>query len=149
MQDRLSDEAAVRALVHRYADAVCRHDVAAWSDTWAPDAVWEIGRGPVRGRADITAAFERAMGLFDAVVQLALNGECRLDGDSGHGRWYMSESARTATGKNLHYLGYYDDRYVRTADGWRFAARTLTWLYQGPPDLSGTFGPPPGYGATK
>ena len=83
-----------------------------------------------------------------AVVQLAHNGTAELDPadpDVATGRWYMSEACRTRSGKTLHYLGYYDDRYVRTAEGWRFASRRLTWLYQGPPDLSGTFGPPPGY----
>lgn len=138
----------VRALVHRYADAVCRDDRAAWIDRWAEGAVWEIGRGPVQGRAAIAAAFARAMDLFDAVVQLAHNGEATLDeaAGTGHGRWYMSEACRTRTGKNLHYLGYYDDRYQRGEDGaWRFTGRTLTWLYQGPADLSGTFGPPAGY----
>jgi len=144
----MSDPDAIRRLVHRYADAVCVGDHAAWLDTWADDATWEIGRGPVRGRAAIGAAFERAMGLFEAVVQLAHNGEAHIDAgrpDVATGRWYMSEACRTRTGKNLHYLGYYDDHYVRTPDGWRFASRRLSWLYQGSPDLSGTFGPPPGY----
>ena len=144
----MSDLEAIRTLVHRYADAVCRDDHDAWLDTWADDATWEIGRGPVVGRAAIGAAFGRAMDLFEAVVQLAHNGSADLDGsdpDRATGRWYMSEACRTRSGKTLHYLGYYDDRYVRTAEGWRFASRRLTWLYQGPPDLGGTFGPPPGY----
>lgn len=145
----MSERDAIADLVHRYADAVCRHDVDAWAATWDIDGVWEIGRGPTVGRAAITAAFETAMGLFEAVVQLAHNGTATIDhggaGDTAHGRWYMSEAARTRTGRNLHYLGYYDDEYIRRADGWHFARRTLTWLYDGPPDLSGRFGPPPGY----
>lgn len=147
----MSDLEAIRTLVHRYADAVCRDDREAWLDTWAEDATWEIGRGPVAGRAAIGAALGRAMELFDAVVQLAHNGSAEVDPadpDVATGRWYMSEACRTRTGRTLHYLGYYDDRYVRTGDGWRFASRRLSWLYQGPPDLSGTFGPPPGYYAS-
>ncbi len=138
---------AIADLVHAYADAVCRRDVAAWSATWAADGVWEIGRGPVVGAAEITAAFERAMGLFEAVVQVALNGTATVDATAGtgSGRWYMQEFARTVSGKRLQYLGFYDDTYVHTSAGWRFASRTLTWLYQGPPDLSGEFGPPAGY----
>ena len=75
-------------------------------------------------------------------------GEATLDhtAGTGTGRWYFSEYSRTKTGRNLLYLGAYDDAYARGDDGaWRFSARTLQWLYQGPADLSGTFGPPPGY----
>lgn len=142
------DVEAIRSLVHRYADAACRDDHEAWVGTWADDGVWEIGRGPVVGRAAIAAAFARAMGLFEAVVQLAHNGEATVDGDRATGRWYMSEATLTHTGKRALYYGYYDDVYVRTAAGWRFASRRLTWLYQGPPDLTGAFGPPAGYYAS-
>lgn len=138
---------AVRSLVHRYADAVCRNDTPAWSATWADDASWEIGRGPVVGVEAITAAYERSIGMFEAVIQVALNGEATVDeaAGTGHGRWYIQEFGRTVSGRCLQYLGFYDDTYVRTAPGWVFASRTLTWLYQGPPDLSGEFGPPVAY----
>ncbi|MDH4144599.1 MAG: nuclear transport factor 2 family protein [Acidimicrobiia bacterium] len=145
----LEADRSIRALVFRYADAVCRGDVDAWRATWADDAVWEIGRGPAEGIDAIVAAFERAMGLFDSVVQIALSGEASLGagGDTATGRWYMQEHSCTRSGHRLLYLGYYDDEYVRDeATGeWRFARRELAWLYQGDPDLSGTFGPPPGY----
>lgn len=139
------DALAISDLVHRYADAVCRGDHDAWAATWAPDAVWDIGRGEVRGVAAIVEAFATAMGLFASVVQLAANGSASVHGDEGTGRWYMTEYARTPAGHRVFYAGYYDDAYVRLPDGWRFARRKLTWLYQGSPDLTGTFGPPPGY----
>src|SRR5215510_13114780 len=110
----MTDAEALHDLVHRYSDAVCRRDVEAWATTWDVDGVWDIGRGPSTGRVAITAAFEKAISL------------------GAH-----------RTGRNLHYLFYYDDEYVRRPDGWHFGRRTLTWLYDGPPDLSGRFGPPP------
>src|SRR5262249_10799389 len=139
----MTDAEALHDLVHRYSDAVCRRDVEAWATTWDVDGEWDSGRGPSTGRVAITAAFEKAISLFEAVVQLVHNGSATVQGDTGHGRWYMSEAARTRTGRNLHYLFYYDDEYVRRPDGWHFGRRTLTWLYDGPPDLSGRFGPPP------
>ncbi len=141
----MSDLDAIRGLVHRYADAVCGADHDRWLATWSEDAVWEIGRGPTVGRDQIGAAFARAMSLFESVVQLVHNGQAEVEGDRGSGRWYMSEVSRTRSGKNLLYLGAYDDHYVRTDGTWRFARRQLNWHYQGPADLSGTFGPPPGY----
>ncbi|MGF1595346.1 MAG: nuclear transport factor 2 family protein [Acidimicrobiales bacterium] len=140
-----NDRFAIDDLTHAYADAVCRNDRGAWLDTWADDGIWNIGRGPVVGRAALAGAFAAAMGLFEAVLQSAGSGTATVDGDSGTGRRYMQEVARTATGRTTLYHGYYDDTYVRTGAGWRFAERRLVWLYQGPPDLSGTFGPPPGY----
>jgi len=135
----------IRALVHTYADAVTRHDTDAWSKTWAQDGIWEIGRGPQVGREAITIAFDKAMVLFDSVVQLAGNGEASFDNNLGRGRWYMTEYAKTTAGKVLFYVGQYDDEYAIEEGRWCFTRRVLTWHYQGPPDLSGTFGPPPGY----
>ena len=139
------DRRAIDDLTHGYADAVCRNDHAAWLDTWADEGSWDIGRGPVVGRAALAEAFAAAMALFDSVVQTAGSGVAQIDGDRASGRRYMQELARTGSGRTILYHGYYDDAYTRTDDGWRFAERRLIWLYQGPVDGSGTFGPPPGY----
>ncbi len=140
------DIEAIRALLHRYADAVCRADIEAWACTWCEDGVWEIGRGPVTGRAAIRTAFATSMGLFHAVKQVLLNHEISVDGDRATGRAYMSEIGRARSGRNVLYLGHYDDIYRRDADGhWLFERRTLHWHYQGPPDLTGVFGAPEGY----
>lgn len=122
-----------------------RHDTTRWAATWAVDGVWEIGRGEQKGRSAITTAFDGAMGLFESVVQLAGNGTATIGETQGRGRWYMTEYARTRTGKTLFYIGHYDDEYVLENGRWCFARRKLTWHYQGPPDLSGTFGLPSGY----
>ncbi len=139
------DRRAIDDLTYAYADAVCRNDHEDWIETWSDDGVWNIGRGDVVGRAAIADAFAAAMELFDSVIQTAGNGTATIDGDTATGRRYMQEVARTVSGKTLAYHGYYDDTYARSDDGWRFSERRLIWLYQGPPDLSGTFGPPPGY----
>jgi len=135
----------INNLVHSYCDRVCNNDQEAWLDLWTEDGVWNIGRGPVQGRDEIRVAMATAMDLFESVIQLALNGTATTADDSGEGRWYFTEFARTKSNKTLYYIGYYDDTYRRVDGNWRFASRTLTWLYQGPPDLSGAFGPPAGY----
>jgi ketosteroid isomerase-like protein len=140
-----SDLDQIRALVHGYCDAVCCNDHAAFASTWTEDGRWEIGRGPVVGRDAIATAFTTAMDLFESVIQLAHNGTAVIDGEQGRGRWYMTEYSRTRTGRNLLYVGAYSDTYRRTPDGWCFASRSLSWFYQGAPDLTGSFGPPPGY----
>ena len=140
-----ADRRAIDDLVHTYADAVSRNDLDAWMATWADDGIWNIGRGPVVGRDAIADAFNRATALFESIVHLVGSGIATLERDAGTGRHYMQELARTPSGRSLLYHGYYDDTYTRTSEGWRFAERRLIWLYQGPPDGSGTFGPPDGY----
>ena len=45
------DELAIRGLLARYGDAVCRRDPQAWIATWAPDCTWDLGRRPGDARA--------------------------------------------------------------------------------------------------
>ena len=48
----VEDELAIRALVARYADAVCRRDPDAWAATWAEDCRWDLGGPLASGRAE-------------------------------------------------------------------------------------------------
>lgn len=141
----LTDRIAIGELVHRYCDSLCVRNRDAWVATFAEDGVWDVGRGPVVGMAALAQSFDRIMELFDHVLQLTHNGESHVSGDQASGRWYITEYGLTAKGRRTFYIGHYDDTYVRTAESWRFARRLATWHYHGLPDLSGTFGPPPGY----
>ncbi|HAX05366.1 MAG TPA: hypothetical protein DCX77_06775 [Acidimicrobiaceae bacterium] len=136
---------AIRELIHSYCDRVCNNDQTGWLELWTKDAVWDIGRGPVEGRDALQKAMSNSMELFEAVNQMTFNGTATTTGDTGEGRWYICEFAKAKSGKALFYLGHYDDTYEKSSEGWKFSSRRLTWLYQGPPDLSGAFGPPPGY----
>ncbi len=133
---------AIEDLVHRYSDAVVHADRVQWSATWADDAVWDLGKGRrVEGRQAIGDQWASAMTRFEAVVQTVMNGSVDLDDKAGvgTGRWYIHEVMHRSGGKRSLMVGHYDDRYVRTDDGWRFAARSLVQHYAGPGDLSGTF----------
>lgn len=134
--------APIEDLVHRYADAVVRRDEEQWSLTWAPDAVWELGRGNrVEGRDAIVGFWNSAMDGFAAVVQNVLNGTYELDdaAGTGTGRWYVIEHWQHVDESRGLLLAHYDDRYTRTTDGWCFASRELVVQYAGPPDLSAPF----------
>lgn len=131
---------AIAELVHRYADAVVHFDGDKWGACWAPDATWVLGPGrEVEGREAIVGLWHKAMGTFAAVVQNVVNGEVRLDGDRGEGRWYIMEHFRRASGEPGILLAYYEDTYVRVDGQWLFASRQLRPQYQGPPDLSAPF----------
>ncbi|MEM9131188.1 MAG: nuclear transport factor 2 family protein [Actinomycetota bacterium] len=136
-----SDAIAVRGLVHRYADAVVHRDEAQWKSTWADDAVWDIAGQRLEGPEAIVAFWNGAMDRFAAVVQTVLNGEAAFDAEAGTGtgRWYIQEHFQRIDGEVGMMLGYYDDTYVRTDEGWRFTGRELSVTYGGNPKLEGTF----------
>ncbi len=132
----------IEELVHLYSDAVVRRDPAQWAATWAPDAVWEIGKNRrVEGRDNIVELWTSAMDRFAAVVQNVVNGMATLDlkAGTGTGRWYIIEHWQRADDSRGILLAYYDDLYVRLEGKWSFASRELTQQYSGPADLSGVF----------
>ena len=133
---------AIQDLVHHYADAVVHRDADQWAGTWAPDAVWELGKGRrVEGREAILGLWNSAMDGFKAVVQNVVNGTASLDesAGTGSGRWYIIEHWQRADDSTGILLAYYDDRYVRVDGSWMFASRELVIQYGGPADLSAPF----------
>jgi ketosteroid isomerase-like protein len=132
----------IESLVHRYSDAVVHSNREQWADTWADDATWDLGKGRrVEGRAAILEMWIGAMERFEAVVQTVMNGTAELDeaAGTGTGRWYIHEVVQRSNGDRTLMVGHYDDRYVRTDAGWKFATRELVQHYSGNADLSGTF----------
>ena len=131
----------IRTLLHRYADAVCRFDPDQWQSTWAPDGVWDMGHTKVEGREDIGATWKKIMSGIPAVVHMYFNGTAELDeaAGTGTGRWYIGEYLHMPDGSTTAMYGYYDDQYTHVDGEWLFRTRTLTPLYRGPGDMSGTF----------
>jgi hypothetical protein len=101
--------------------------------------MWNSGRGEVVGHGALSDAFLQIMELFQHVLQLTHNGEVNVDGDAAHGCWYITEYGLTAKQRRTFYIAHYDDDYRRTADGWKFQRRTVTWHYHyRPTSVSGT-----------
>ena len=116
----VADELAIRALVARYADAVCRRDPDAWAATWAEDCRWDLGGGRVTsGRAETLDLWRTAIAKYNWVGQVVTSGLVDVEGDQARGWWYLIEFNRRAQGDGTMHLGHYDDDYVRTPDGWR------------------------------
>ncbi|MCU0259820.1 MAG: nuclear transport factor 2 family protein [Ilumatobacteraceae bacterium] len=136
------DYVEIQRLIHRYADAVVHRDRDQWASCWAPEAVWDLGRGRlVEGREAIVDLWTAAMGGMAAVVQLVHNGEVVEGGDRDHaaGRWYIDERYLRADGVRGILLAHYDDTYVRHEGRWLFESRFLQTHYGGPGDLSADF----------
>ncbi len=140
MTDHFDDADAIRRLLHAYADAVLVRDDAAWGALWTDDGRWELGPGRViEGREQVVEHWRSSLAAYQHVVQLHLSNTATVDGDVAIGRAYLVELNVPVSGPRRIFVGWYDDGYRRTADGWRFSSRTLSRLYSGPPDLSGDF----------
>lgn len=136
----MQDEMDIRNLVARYADAVCRRDRDAWAATWATDALWQLPSAPaVRGRDAIVEMWVNAMSNFPFVAQLVYNGTVEVSGQSASGRFYITEHLKFADGNGMFNIGVYQDRFVKNTDGWQFAERHYSVLYNdgGAGDMSG------------
>lgn len=122
----------MRALVARYADAVCRRDGEAWAATWAEDCRWDLGGGRVTdGREATLALWTSATARYPWVAQLVTSGTVELDGDAGRGSWWFLELNHLPDGEGRLHLGHYTDSYARSTEGWRFTSRCLHMVYRG------------------
>ena len=139
------DELAVRNLVARYCDAVCRRDPAAWAATWAADATWDLGGGRVtHGREEAVQLWTTATARYPWVAQLAPTGTVEITGDTGTGAWWVLELNHRADGEGVLHLGHYDDTYRRTDEGWQFTSRRFAMVYRGALDPGTVVPLPPG-----
>jgi ketosteroid isomerase-like protein len=144
------DELAIRDLVARYVEAVATADADLYRSVWAPDSVWDVdGRGRFHGPDAITELYVKLRERQEFAIQRLVSGRVALGaGETGEapatatGRWVIHSLTRT-DGQGSELVGIYDDRYARTAEGWRFVERAFHPLYRGPVDLPGrVFAPP-------
>jgi hypothetical protein len=132
MQETM-DWVAIRRLHARYADAVNRR---AWSDfagLFLPDAVVRVElprQEPVEavGPEALGTFIEGAVKRFDwfqfVVLEAVIEWPPGTTDEEALGRVYMVELRLDAkTGQETRAFGLYQDRYRRTGEGWRFAAR--------------------------
>lgn len=143
---RLADVEAIRDLARTYAHQVWRRSITGVVDVFTDDGRVELGTvPPVEGRAAITAAYEEVLGGADEFLPFVQQHLVDVDGDTATGTCYIQVWA-TIEGRRLIGAGYYDDRYRRTAGGWRISHRTVNmrpFIPVGPEGPEGSQAPEP------
>lgn len=133
----LRDQQAIRTLVARYCHSIGACDDDAWAATWDENGEWRVLGNTARGRAAVLEHYQKLVAGVSFVVQMAFDPIIEVNGDRAEGRWQVLEYLKFLDGNGAQNLGYYQDEYVRCADGeWRFALRDFSPRYLGPPDLS-------------
>lgn len=122
----MQDELAIQQVINSYSEGGSRGDWDQVASTFTPDGIWEVlvfsvkfeGRDAIR---DAQASFAAPM---DYLVQANSPGVITVNGDSATARSVVREHGKFA-GKDeaLEVLGHYDDKLIRTAEGWKFSHR--------------------------
>jgi hypothetical protein len=130
----LSDQLAIRALVDRYAFAVDERRPAEMAELFVDDGAVEIyleGReSPVARLSGVRqfASVTDALRVYRGTMHVVSNCLVTVAGDDARGRAYCVAHHWYAEGgdsRDEALLLRYEDRFVRTTDGWRFALREI------------------------
>jgi len=131
MADLAADRDAIRDLLARYTYNGDRGRLGEMTACFADDGILEyLGKAP-QGPAAIAAAL--ASGTRDARLTFVrhhiTNPLIAVEGDGATARSYFTVHSNFGP----DHSGTYDDKLVRTADGWRFAHRRvrIDWQAEG------------------
>ena len=137
----MADREDIIDLAVRYTWALDTKNVDELRDVFVPDATAMLRGVECNGVDEIIARIGGAILRLDRTQHLV--GNHQVDGRRRHGHAPLppAEPARarpaSTGGDNFIVGGYYEDRVVRTADGWRIAHRLMqqTWS-EGNPDVT-------------
>jgi uncharacterized protein (TIGR02246 family) len=123
----IADEHAIRALVHRYADAASRRDPLGVASNFTTDGEWhapELGR--FTGHDAMVSFFTAMLDGWNVFLQGLQSGVTVIDPtnpDRAKGRWFVQEVGQRCEGANLAIAGVYHDEYRREAGVWLIMRR--------------------------
>lgn len=119
---RLSDIHEITQLKARYCRYVDTKDWAAWGDLLVDDYYFDSDGGVYQGRDEVVAFVSAALGNAMTVHHVHTP-EITITGpDTASAIWPMYDYVIIPGDGSefvLHGYGYYDEDYVRTAEGWR------------------------------
>jgi hypothetical protein len=133
--DDLVDLTLIEQLKHRYCRLLDTKRFDELGELFLADGTASYGGGAITltGRADVVAFLHRAMGSERILTShLVGHPEIELTGpDSATGSWALQDVVvHEEHGIAIRGASYYDDRYVRTGDGWRIAHTGYKRLYE-------------------
>lgn len=134
MTDDLDDRMQISDLLDDYAHGIDTRDFDLVTSLFTPDAQLDYtsSGGPAAARDEAVAWLRASLPAVALTQHLLTNRRIRVEGDTATVRSELLNPLLFAgdNGTELMLLGgRYDDRLVRTADGWRIAERvhTTTW----------------------
>ncbi|MCY3861655.1 MAG: nuclear transport factor 2 family protein [bacterium] len=128
----MSDELAIRNIVARLAMLSDGGDLEEYVDLFTDDARWDMPGGELQGRDNLLAgAIERraagTVGPGSNTRHVIATQTVEVDGDEAVSDAYFQFWVHTATEPSIALFGTYQDRLVRTGDGWKLAHRVISF----------------------
>lgn len=132
ISSRREDELAIRELAFRYARIVDRRVYDEIPQVFTPDCELSGVGFHMRGHAELDAGL-RKIEMYSATQHCVHNQLTRVEGDHATGEFYCVAAhihEREGVACKLDMGIRYEDRYVRTSEGWRIAHRVLNLIWQ-------------------
>lgn len=129
-----ADRIEIEELLARYAWAMCDRDWDVWQAVFADSAHvdYSTAGGPVGTPAEAAAWLDGTFAMFESAVSHIGNLVVEFDGDDAATARSLYKMAMKIAGDpptHLEACGWYRDRLVRTAEGWRIADRFEQLVY--------------------
>jgi 3-phenylpropionate/cinnamic acid dioxygenase small subunit len=131
----LADRLEIDDLLTRYATAVDNKDWDLFRTCFTPDAFIDYtAAGGIKGKLpEVATWLSEVLPAFPMTQHIVTNRDVVVDGDKATSRSCFFNPMGLAPGKEEMQLffdgGYYNDKLVRTADGWRIAERIEETAY--------------------
>ncbi len=124
----LLDRIEITELIHEYARGLDLNRTAAVAALFTEDCIVDFSPslgGPLHGPREVEETMRRALARYNHTSHHMSNIHLRLTGaDRAEGTSYVLAWHRPADGQpDAIFYGQYEDIFVRTAVGWRFAER--------------------------
>ncbi len=135
MSGTVEDILAIQELIARYPLVVDERNWDGLDDLFTPDAVIDLSAfgGPVGDPAAVKTFLVDSMKLFKRTQHMMGLPHIELDGDRASARTSCSNPMVVDNGDGtttVWLIGlWYDDQFVRTAQGWRLSARKQERCY--------------------
>lgn len=123
----ISDRVEIQDVLTAYSTAVDSGRFDDLREVFAPDARIDYSAtGGIAGTVDECITWlGQVLPAFSAYCHFLGNVEIRLDGDAASTRTLCLNPMQTPDGSAFLLGIYYDDTWVRSAQGWRIRSRTL------------------------
>jgi 3-phenylpropionate/cinnamic acid dioxygenase small subunit len=122
------DQHDISAVILCYATGIDRRDWTLFHSIFTDDCELDYGEiGVWKGADEVTEFMRQAHELAGHTMHRLTNQVITVDGDSAQARTYVDALIMLADNSSgVNAAGFYDDEFVRSAEGWQIARRRFT-----------------------
>lgn len=118
----MDDLTAISQLKYRYLRTLDTKQWDDFADCFVPEATGDYNGLVFEDRSALVAYMQENLGEGLLTLHQVHHPEIAVEGDAATARWYLQDKVIVpAFSFMLEGAAFYDDRYVRTPDGWRVA----------------------------